>query len=106
MVNISEITIIIEENIIQTLSTVVEIDENEIEVKQTPLEIIAEQTLIPSKQINQGDCSICLDLLSKNEDYCLKIKKCSHIFHETCIVQWLSKNTTCPICRYDLCSRN
>lgn len=27
---------------------------------------------------------------------------CAHIFHQRCIVDWLSKHCTCPVCRYEL----
>ena len=39
-------------------------------------------------------CVICLSDIDK--DYYLK---CGHIFHKECIKIWLSKNSTCPICK-------
>lgn len=27
---------------------------------------------------------------------------CAHIFHQRCIVDWLTKHCTCPVCRYEL----
>ena len=42
-------------------------------------------------------CSICM------EDYVAGEKKntlpCDHTFHKQCIVQWLSSNVACPLCR-------
>ena len=42
-------------------------------------------------------CSICM------EDYVAGDKKntlpCNHTFHKQCIVQWLSSNVACPLCR-------
>ena len=52
-------------------------------------------------------CSICKenihqsnmvehDLLESHSDIC--IGKCSHIFHKTCIAQWLRISQKCPLC--------
>ena len=27
---------------------------------------------------------------------------CAHIFHQKCIVDWLTQPCTCPVCRYEL----
>jgi len=40
-------------------------------------------------------CTICMD---SNNTNLVKLN-CNHIFHRICITTWLSKNTTCPICR-------
>ena len=31
---------------------------------------------------------------------------CGHIFHSDCVIPWLSKQNTCPLCRYELPSNN
>ena len=99
-VDISELTLIIEQNIIETLNSVIQEEEDEL---KTPISIISEQRLTLSKEIKHGDCSICLELLnSSDHEYCLSITKCNHTFHESCIVTWLSTKTTCPICRANL----
>lgn len=43
-------------------------------------------------------CSICDDQLIKDSEpvSCLK---CGHVYHETCVVTWLSRSNTCPTCR-------
>jgi hypothetical protein len=43
-------------------------------------------------------CSICQD----NSEVIIRILKCNHYFHITCIDKWLSNNKTCPVCRYNL----
>ena len=43
------------------------------------------------------DCSICLKV-PKEKDIIHKLP-CKHIFHKACIVEWLSKINTCPLCR-------
>jgi DNA primase len=45
-------------------------------------------------------CSICLN--ETNKDNIIRRLICSHDFHINCIEMWLSDNTTCPMCRYDL----
>ena len=45
---------------------------------------------------NNDECTICLSNDLDNEWVKLN---CQHIFHRTCISEWLSINNTCPICR-------
>lgn len=52
------------------------------------------------KHINFDYCSICLD--NNNENMILRKLVCNHIFHINCIEKWLSENTNCPMCRYEL----
>lgn len=44
-------------------------------------------------------CSICLN---ETKDTIIRKLICSHDFHINCIEMWLSNNTSCPICRYNL----
>jgi hypothetical protein len=41
------------------------------------------------------DCSICYSSL---EEESVKLR-CSHMFHKTCITEWIKSSATCPICR-------
>jgi len=45
----------------------------------------------------QGTCSICLEDFAP-ESECHQFY-CCHIFHETCIGDWLAKHDSCPDCR-------
>ena len=45
-----------------------------------------------------ANCSICLDLL----DHPMLETRCHNMFCASCIMKWLSCNTTCPLCRYDI----
>ncbi|EER12774.1 RING-H2 finger protein ATL5O, putative [Perkinsus marinus ATCC 50983] len=49
---------------------------------------------------NNQECSICLEPQHVGN----KATKlpCGHIFCSGCIVPWLRKNCTCPVCRYEL----
>ena len=42
-----------------------------------------------------ADCAICLDRLPAD----FYRTTCNHLFHEQCIEQWLTRHTTCPLCR-------
>lgn len=46
---------------------------------------------------NRVTCSICLDpVKSKSEKTVLT---CAHVFHSSCIVEWLQRSNRCPLCR-------
>lgn len=44
------------------------------------------------------ECPICFE--STAEFY--KSKKCQHIYHKDCILPWVTKNASCPLCRADI----
>lgn len=48
---------------------------------------------------NNFECPICQEETDLN---IIRKLKCNHQFHIYCIEKWLSKKTTCPICRQDL----
>ncbi|KAL1221151.1 E3 ubiquitin-protein ligase RING1-like [Cardamine amara subsp. amara] len=45
-------------------------------------------------------CPICLEnfLAGSNFTYPTRMS-CSHVFHEACLLDWLERENTCPICR-------
>ena len=45
-------------------------------------------------------CNICLENFQIGN--ILRILECNHEFHENCILTWLKKNNTCPVCRHEL----
>lgn len=49
---------------------------------------------------HHGSCSICTDEYDVN--VMVNILPCGHIFHGTCIVAWLIRRNTCPLCRRKL----
>lgn len=46
------------------------------------------------------DCVICLEKIDQNDEP-LTLTPCYHVFHSTCLKNWLSRpgRNTCPICR-------
>ncbi len=46
------------------------------------------------------NCSVCKDNFELNQNV-LKLT-CKHVFHEECIMPWLTERNSCPTCRYEL----
>jgi hypothetical protein len=62
------------------------------------LDIVSDKTLIENKQ-----CNICLEDLQKEDlsNKSLIQLQCNHIYHNSCIKEWLTKQSTkCPSCRF------
>ena len=51
----------------------------------------------PENIIEQNHCPICLNNLKNNVTL-----PCGHSYHSECILNWIEKNNTCPICRIKL----
>ncbi|KDP39315.1 hypothetical protein JCGZ_01072 [Jatropha curcas] len=49
-------------------------------------------------------CSVCLEELSIGSE--ATRMPCSHVYHQKCIVEWLKKSNTCPLCRYQMPTAN
>lgn len=52
--------------------------------------------------ISEPSCAICLeDIIAAPSRDRQKEKRllCGHLFHETCIGEWLERSDTCPLCR-------
>lgn len=47
---------------------------------------------------NEDDCTICYNTLQEDS---IKLR-CSHMFHKSCINQWIKTSPTCPICRTNI----
>lgn len=50
-----------------------------------------------------GNCAICQEQVSSAA---VKISHCGHVFHRTCILQWFETSVRCPVCRYDIRTRD
>ena len=48
----------------------------------------------------ENTCAVCKDEFKIGED-CL-LMPCNHQFHDNCIMPWLNKRNSCPVCRYEL----
>eukprot|EP01027_Heterolobosea_sp_BB2_P010356 GEZU01015202.1.p1 GENE.GEZU01015202.1~~GEZU01015202.1.p1 ORF type:complete len:110 (+),score=9.25 GEZU01015202.1:425-754(+) len=45
-------------------------------------------------------CAVCMEEFKVGT--AAKKLKCSHLFHAECIVPWLKKDNSCPVCRHEL----
>ena len=45
-------------------------------------------------------CIICRDEMTIHD--CKKLPVCGHIFHKSCLREWLTQQQTCPTCRSDI----
>lgn len=45
-----------------------------------------------------SQCTTCMETFELGEE--VARLSCHHIFHRECIVPWLVKNNTCPVCRH------
>ena len=67
------------------------------EVIATNTELISGSTL----PLTHDNCSICQDSIV-SVDICRRMRPCQHVFHKTCIDQWLLRSVYCPTCRHDI----
>lgn len=62
------------------------------------------------RTVNQKDiqesreCPVCKESFQLDEQ--VTEIPCNHIFHKECIISWLKRNGTCPVCRYKLQDSN
>lgn len=49
-------------------------------------------------------CPVCLGMCEIGET--LKLLPCAHAFHNECILPWLDKTNTCPLCRHEMPTDN
>lgn len=49
--------------------------------------------------VSTDKCVICMSEFASKDAICLLKCHCEHIYHASCIAEWLNKRSTCPICR-------
>ncbi|KAL3620452.1 hypothetical protein CASFOL_035364 [Castilleja foliolosa] len=62
------------------------------------------KTFPPNSTPSLQSCSICMEDFEIKSDTALTVNElpCEHYFHKDCIVKWLQRSNTCPLCRYKL----
>nr|CAD1827706.1 unnamed protein product [Ananas comosus var. bracteatus] len=63
------------------------------------VQMLLREAAIP-KQLNGQFCTICSEEFDWEVDF-MELH-CSHVFHPSCILRWLLRSDTCPICRSDV----
>ena len=86
----------INENLLQNESN----SENNQNHQNNQNQTIEKIELTFTNNLNNKNCSICLDEFNENEILFQLI--CNHYYHKKCINDWLRKNRSCPLCRTDL----
>lgn len=59
--------------------------------------------IVPNELLHNdnNNCNICLDKMIHDSE--LVILDCKHIYHKSCLKEWLTKESTkCPSCRFDV----
>lgn len=64
-------------------------------IDNLPVEKVA-QVDVDSRE----ECPVCKDEFVIEEE--VRLLPCKHRYHTDCIVPWLTKNGTCPVCRFSL----
>ncbi|KAK8469242.1 hypothetical protein PHAVU_005G028032 [Phaseolus vulgaris] len=62
-------------------------------------------SISPFLKLETEKCSICLENVGfreNEENVKLSLLPCEHVFHHLCIVKWLQRSHTCPLCRYPM----
>ncbi|KAL6995098.1 RING-type E3 ubiquitin transferase [Sarracenia purpurea var. burkii] len=49
---------------------------------------------------SRNQCTICLEKFSVGSE--IARMPCSHVYHRGCIVQWLMRRNSCPLCQYQI----
>jgi len=63
-----------------------------------------EKIVINNDDDDEVECPICLKKFEAGEE-CNKLP-CKHLFHVTCLMPWLEKTSSCPLCRAELPSND
>lgn len=64
------------------------------------IELLPKTSIKNNSSKPKKDCIICLSEYQINDE--ITALPCTHIFHNSCIINWLKQNQTCPLCKYKI----
>ncbi|KAL5543114.1 hypothetical protein UlMin_010824 [Ulmus minor] len=65
-------------------------------IENLPTITVGEEQL--NSEMNQ--CAVCQDEFERGGE--VKQLPCNHIYHKDCILPWLERHNSCPVCRFEL----
>ncbi|CAJ1328377.1 unnamed protein product [Effrenium voratum] len=63
------------------------------------------QSLLAEPAPDASECCVCLQEIEESTPS-LRLQCCSHIYHHSCIVEWLRVVASCPMCRQHVGSQS
>ena len=58
---------------------------------------IKKNVLAPKDIDKSSSCSICLEEFNSEKE--IAFLDCKHVYHMDCIIEWIKKEVSCPLCR-------
>ena len=49
----------------------------------------------------KSDCQICFETFTDQDEAIMEMP-CQHLYHKDCLMDWLTKKNTCPVCRKEV----
>ncbi|ALC46313.1 CG7694 [Drosophila busckii] len=68
------------------------------EASKRAIEALPIHEIVSEEVKDDFECSVCKQPAEAGAKF--KVLPCKHEFHEECILLWLKKANSCPICRY------
>lgn len=67
---------------------------------QAAIASLSRDVVVSSDVARAEKCPVCLLPFDVDEE--VVMMPCKHRFHNGCIIPWLSKTNSCPLCRFEL----
>ncbi len=73
-------------------------------ITPSPAQISAASTTYAAPTALDTPCGICQDTIAEGAEV-RKLSHCNHFFHKTCVDNWFTRSSLCPVCRHDVRAR-